>query len=279
MSITAYKTVWSYGLKGAALVVALALAEHHNGKTGQCNPGYDTIAELTGLSRRHVIRVISKLGADGHITIDKSGGYHSNQYGFNDPQTVTFETPNSDIAVSPSEPQNSDTAMSPSDPAQTVTFDAQTVTFDAQTVTFDALNSDTAMSPEPVEPESEPDRTGRAERPTPPKPHKPLAVLAYANVMGYWPPRPTYRQLAKIPEDDIPLFEQIATAWAGQGWNPKNINGMMDFYKRREIPGAKNDNRNSKRNGTYQPPGQSDVEQRRAEIQRRIAAIEAGSGV
>lgn len=266
MSIEAYKKVWTYGLNGAPLVIALALAEHHNAKTGQCNPSYDTIAELTGNSRRHVIRVIKSLCVDGYITIDKSGGFHSNQYAFNATQTVTFETP------------NSDTIESPFDPPQTVTSETQTVTSDAQTVTSETPNSDIAMSPEPVEPVRTGIEPGEARRPTPPKPKKPPAVLAYANAIGFWPPKATYRILEKIPETDIALFQQIVIAYVGQGWNPKNINGMMDFLSRREIPGADNAKRN--RNGKSHQPGpkpadQATTDKRRAALEREIAALEA----
>jgi predicted transcriptional regulator len=61
--------------------VAGAIVDHFNRRTGQCDPSLDGIAELTGVSRRTVIRAISRLQMLGFIRRIRHGGhFHRNSY-------------------------------------------------------------------------------------------------------------------------------------------------------------------------------------------------------
>jgi len=61
--------------------VAGALLDHFNRKTGQCDPGQKTVAELIGMSRRTVIRSVERLVRLGLFRKIRHGGkYHRNKY-------------------------------------------------------------------------------------------------------------------------------------------------------------------------------------------------------
>jgi hypothetical protein len=63
------------GVSGTAIKsVAMCLASHHNGKTGQCNPSLDTIVAETHLGRTTVIRVNDWLESIGFCQIIQTKG-------------------------------------------------------------------------------------------------------------------------------------------------------------------------------------------------------------
>jgi hypothetical protein len=61
--------------------VAGAIIDHFNRRTGQCDPSLDRIAGLIGMSRRTVIRAISRLVKFGYFRRVRHGGhFHRNSY-------------------------------------------------------------------------------------------------------------------------------------------------------------------------------------------------------
>jgi predicted transcriptional regulator len=61
--------------------VAGALLDHFNRKTGQCDPGQKSVAELIEMSRRTVIRSVERLVRLGLFRKVRHGGkFHRNQY-------------------------------------------------------------------------------------------------------------------------------------------------------------------------------------------------------
>lgn len=59
---------WSQtGLKGNAMLVLVCLADHHNDKTGQCNPKRERIAQRVGISERAVTDITNRLQSEGFI--------------------------------------------------------------------------------------------------------------------------------------------------------------------------------------------------------------------
>ena len=64
-----------------ALKVFFRLLNHHNMKTGQCNPSMGTLAEPLGASERGVRGAVRQLEKHGLITTEPGGGRHqSNSY-------------------------------------------------------------------------------------------------------------------------------------------------------------------------------------------------------
>lgn len=68
-------------LKDSDRRVGCALLDHYNQKTTQCDPSLDTLAALTGMSRRSVIRSVNRLSRQGFFRRARHGGkYHRNSY-------------------------------------------------------------------------------------------------------------------------------------------------------------------------------------------------------
>jgi len=64
-----------------ALKVFFRLLDHHNMKTGQCNPSMGTLAKRLGASERGVRGAVRQLESLGLITTEPGGGRHqSNSY-------------------------------------------------------------------------------------------------------------------------------------------------------------------------------------------------------
>lgn len=59
------------GLQSSAKFVLVALADCHNGKTGDCFPSIDRLAKMTGLSSRQVQRNIATLKKAGLISVER----------------------------------------------------------------------------------------------------------------------------------------------------------------------------------------------------------------
>jgi hypothetical protein len=78
--------LFEYGIT-AELGVGMRLLEHLNGKTGQCNPSYRTVATAVRYERETVMRATKRMEKDNFIKIKKNtrpgSGNMSNSYEFN----------------------------------------------------------------------------------------------------------------------------------------------------------------------------------------------------
>ncbi len=90
--------VWDTPLEGTMKLVALALADCHNHKTGRCDPSVTYVANKCGLSEKTVRRAISDLASAHAIEIVPTPG-DRHQYRFsldklsNQPGTECPPTP------------------------------------------------------------------------------------------------------------------------------------------------------------------------------------------
>jgi len=67
----------------------------------------------------------------------------------------------------------------------------------------------------------------------------PPAVEAYREAAGSYPLKATWSIIAEtINGGDLEVWSQVVLGWIANGWNPRNVNGMLDFYRRGEIPKA-----------------------------------------
>lgn len=98
---------------GSSALAVYVVLERRAGKTGTCDPSYDTIAMAVKRSRRHVIEQIKALKDAGHIKVDRrknaQTGNDSNLFTLpNHPSVIAFD-PSENIAPPPSEiPANND---------------------------------------------------------------------------------------------------------------------------------------------------------------------------
>ena len=89
-------------------------------------------------------------------------------------------------------------------------------------------------------------REGKTERQSPP-----LAVVAYREVASRFPDKALWDLIAETvgeKDADLDFWKKVVRAWIGCGWNKLNVTGMMECYKRRDMPGTKGGKRSGTRN-------------------------------
>lgn len=68
------------------------------------------------------------------------------------------------------------------------------------------------------------------------------AIAAYRHSMDCYPAKNHWLDIiATVGEDkaDLAFWEQVVKGWKLTGWNPRNTGGMLDYFRRREIPTTK----------------------------------------
>jgi Helix-turn-helix domain len=118
-------------LTGTDKRVAAAIIEHFNRKTGQCDPGLDRIARLTGVSRRTAIRSVSRVVEAGVFHVVRHGGRSQrNSYEpvwlrfreLDESWKARFRAKSAAADSSPMSPENGQTCHVPGDGPGTQTF-------------------------------------------------------------------------------------------------------------------------------------------------------------
>ncbi|MFY1687459.1 helix-turn-helix domain-containing protein [Plantactinospora sp. WMMB782] len=101
------------GLRANERLVLVAVAAHADADGRNAFPSVDTIAELAGVARRTVQRVLARLVELGHLIIDRSRGRRTNVYALAQPRqdgpatvspqpaTVSIERPTVPPKVTP----------------------------------------------------------------------------------------------------------------------------------------------------------------------------------
>lgn len=74
MSRRATDWAWTTEAEHGARLVLLALAEHHNGETGQCNPNVARLMKYARLGKTAVVKAIAELEASGLVIVDRKTG-------------------------------------------------------------------------------------------------------------------------------------------------------------------------------------------------------------
>lgn len=92
MSLKMTTLAWKTDIPHNEKYVLLALAECHNDRTNQCNPGTGSIMKMTGLSKRQILRLIKALETRNLITTKRASRTSKNEYIFRLPE-VTPTTP------------------------------------------------------------------------------------------------------------------------------------------------------------------------------------------
>jgi hypothetical protein len=71
-----------------------------------------------------------------------------------------------------------------------------------------------------------------------PPPEYPSSKI-FRDTTHRWPAKALQRELHEAIGDTpeaLDLWKQVVRAWIGLGWNPMNTDGMLDYFKRNEIP-------------------------------------------
>ena len=127
--------------------------------------------------------------------------------------------------------------------------------------------------------------------PSPPKSPKPKrtsnpppeAVKVFRANAHRYPAKAWYEDVDQAVGDDqanLDFWGQVVKAWVGLGWNPTNVKGMLEFFKRREIPAVKGGNgrsgSNYPSNRTLAKPPAVPVDP--AQVERDRATLRAHRG-
>lgn len=68
--------------------------------------------------------------------------------------------------------------------------------------------------------------------------HVPEPIAIYRKWAGLYPKKTLWNKINSVVKD-YKLWDKVVEGWISVGWKPTNIAGMLDFYKRGEIPGTK----------------------------------------
>lgn len=79
----------------------------------------------------------------------------------------------------------------------------------------------------------------RVEKSSADKPRTPPQIEAYRSAAHRYPNKSLYALICEHVKDDeasLELFKKIVTGWIAMGWNPANLNGILEFVDKGEIP-------------------------------------------
>jgi Helix-turn-helix domain len=207
--------------QSAKKLVMLALAEFSKPDGSDCFPSVQTLARMTNLSRRQIIRISDELVISGALVVEKNAGPHgTNRYwiAVDVLEPVTRASPPKRARpVTPTSPQWGVTDVTPiSDTAVTHAG--------LLPVTPRALSSDThvtstgdiAMSPEPV--------LNR---------HEPL-VNTPAQARALWPKRMNAKRAKSTEKTALPEYFSVSLAvskWNdAKGYPPAHLAQHLEFF-------------------------------------------------
>ena len=208
MSLLGYSTVWSMRLKGADLVIMLAIADHSNGSL-ECSPGpsFERLAAMTGLDPRSVKRVVKRLEIDEYLFVTRGGRPgrgRSNCYKIN---VIKGDSESPFMTYKPK-----------------IKGDSRSIKGDSESPEARAINYNQKNL-----------REGR----------RPAGVIAYEKIVKV---EPAYSWWAKIDKvvgdevDNIKLWSAVVKGWLAKDWRADNIKGMLERYERRDVPGKEKKN-------------------------------------
>jgi hypothetical protein len=218
MSVVASAAVWKNSrAKGNQLLVMLALADFAR-DDGHCWPSIDTVSKYARIGRRATQRAIRTLVEAGELSIDEGGGRH---------KTNTYRILIIEKGVK-------ETLFNLTERASLLTERAAPAT------------------PDPLL--TIKNRKGRKRTP-PVKTETPEAVEAYRRATQRYPNKATWSVISETVGEDVARWEKTVGAYVLMGWNPANVSGMLEYFKRGEIPAPGQKNGSNTHTGMRLPDG------------------------
>jgi hypothetical protein len=203
---------------------------------GLIYPSHETLAKHLGVKPRAVVHGLQELRERRLIDWVRTG--RSNHYRIIGPRCASQDTsdmhpetdqmcPPEQIRCAPGDTRSRSTHLDPSTQRDT---------------------AETAAPTSPSSPSSQNETEGTDARPSPgrlkqaAKGNTPLAVGVFRQATGHYPPKSWQSDIAQTVGDDeadLSFWHDVCKAWVGQGWKPRNVRGMLEYYQRREIPGGR----------------------------------------
>lgn len=226
----------NYGsvIGGLGVALYVVLSRYANSINNESYPSIGNIArKLGGLSRATVCKYLKILQENGLISIqrryDNAGDMTSNLY-------TLLRVP---MCGGSSLDELGSTASEPG-VVQPVNYRSSLGEHKQELLNKNKLNNiappDGGGKPPPV---TKPKKLAQ------PKPEPPPAIQTFRENASRYPPKAMYQDIdVAVGRDppDIERWGRIVKAWVGMGWNPGNVNGMLEFFKRNEIPEIKGGN-------------------------------------
>jgi len=126
--------------------------------------------------------------------------------------------------------------VTPHDTTGVTSDDGEGVTSDVDKETQLETQLETQILPEGAPAESPKQKRRSSKKKTN---STPPAVLVFRQNASRYPAKSWYDDVDKAvgeSEEDLQFWGKVVKAWVGCGWNPTNVQGMLEFYQRREIP-------------------------------------------
>jgi len=235
--------------KGSVLLQLLAIADHA-GDDGFAWPGIETLARKTRLTTRAILKNNDLLEASGELYIDHNRR-RGNQYivtvGLSDDELAASLKMHYDLTpdVICEKISHIRDCMQKSICEPQFTTDVKTFhnrcepqfTTDVNPSSHESsltINETSMNHHIDAEQKTPAPRKAKSPKVSPPEP-----VEVYRQVMEKYPKRNTWGDISStvIPHNgNMGLWREIVTAWKLHGWNPANIAGMLDCWKKGEIP-------------------------------------------
>lgn len=278
MSVKMMGLVWDADLDRELKFVLLAYADHADHDGGSIWPAVATIAWKTGYTDRQVIRLTKRLREMGILVPEGLSAKRTNVY-----RIDLDALPIRDRPVRKQARRVEGDKMSP-------TTDGGEGDIPAIMDDISTLEGDIAVSDDPsLDPSLDP---SCAAMPLAPKekpkaqPAKgngkaafaimPVAVAQFRAVTRRTPRHELWDDIARTVGDkaaDLDFWTRVITRWNGCGWNPMNVDGMLECFRKRQLPSTAPGN--GKGNGRGTPAPSPDDEMTPAE-RRTLARMEAG---
>jgi hypothetical protein len=207
MSVKVMGAVWDLDLPPAQKFVLLAYADHADHEGENVYPAIGLVSRKTGLSERQVQTSTRELEQAGYIVSDGFGPRGTNRWRITLAEGVHRLHP-PDMAV------------------------------DNNGGVHTVHRGGAQAAPEPSfnRIKTTDQKDGRSRQAPPPE--YPSSKI-FRDTTHRWPAKALQPELHEAIGDTpeaLDLWKQVVRAWIGLGWNPMNTDGMLDCFKRKEIP-------------------------------------------
>ena len=221
MSVKAMSWVWDQNIERDEKFVLLAYADHADHEGKNIYPAVATIAKKTGYSERSVQRITRQLVA--HEWLIDNG---VSQY-----QTHNFSIPiyRGDKMTPPTDGGTDEAILGGDNLAGVTELHRGGDTHVTGGVTNATQRGDIAMSPEPSLTVIKPSINRGAKRRKDERLDHP-AIIAYKDIARLTPPETLRDDIISAIGDDFIRWGNTVKKWIGNGWNPGNVNGMLEYY-------------------------------------------------
>jgi hypothetical protein len=228
---------WARALGPYSLAVYNALACFADNDTQSAYPSYQTIADLIGCSRRKVVDAITELEKYNLIARHK-------RYNHQGQTSNLIELLHRDEWLPPTDAKPVSAPPAPLESASPAPSRGASPAPELSPDSLSSPNLKQGGADAPPTPPSEKSKSTAKKRKTRTPKHS--SIETYRRATGRYPPKATEPLIVGAgieTENDLQFWENVIRHYIACGWSPQNISGMLDFFKRRELPSTRPTNK------------------------------------